>query len=167
MMGILKRVTKAIFNEVTKPKSFAKGEEFEQYLRDYIFPERAYHLEHRSHDYSTNRTDYVADSLDPDFVFVSVKGEKMFFVEAKYRSDFYQDAVEWCKPYQLKRYKEANKELPVFIALGVGGTPDMPDYLYIFPVKHTKYPKLFRSVLRKSEVELDKPVKIEKLWKLL
>ena len=34
MMGILKRVTKAIFNEVTKPKSFAKGEEFEQYLRD-------------------------------------------------------------------------------------------------------------------------------------
>ncbi len=167
MMGILKRVTKAIFNEVTKPKSFAKGEEFEQYLRDYIFPERAYHLEHRSHDYSTNRTDYVADSLDPDFVFVSVKGEKMFFVEAKYRSDFYQDAVEWCKPYQLKRYKEANKDLPVFIALGVGGTPDMPDHVYVFPVKHTKYTKLFNSVLMKTEIELDKPILIEKLWKLL
>jgi hypothetical protein len=166
-MGILTRVAKAVFNEVTKPKSFAKGEEFEQYLRDFIFPERHYHLEHRSHDYSTNRSDYVADSLDPDFVFVSVKGEKMFFVEAKYRSKFYDDAVEWCKLYQLKRYKEANKELPVFIALGVGGTPDFPDHLYVFPVKHTKYIKLFKSVLKKSEVELEKPMKIENLWKKL
>lgn len=166
-MGVLKRVAKAIFNEVTKPKSFAKGEEFEQYLRDFIFTEEHYYLEHRSHDYSTNREDYVEDSLDPDFVFVSVKGEKEFFVEAKYRSSFYEDAVEWCKPYQLKRYKEANRVMPVFIALGVGGTPDLPDRLYVFPVKYIKYTKLYRSVLRKNEVKLDTPLEKEKLWKKL
>ena len=166
-MSFLKRVAKAIFDEVTKPKSFAVGEEFEQYLRDYIFIEELYDLEHRSHDYSTNRDDYVGDSLDPDFVFVSIEGEKMFFLEAKYRSNFYDDAVEWCKPYQLKRYKEANKELPVFIALGVGGDPDLPDHLYIFPVKHIKYIKLFKSVLNKYEFDPDESVEIHSIWKML
>jgi len=166
-MGILQRVVKAAFNEATKPKSFAKGEEFEKYLRDYIFTKSAYHLEHHSHDYSTNKDDYVENSLDPDFVFVSKKGEKMFFVEAKYRSYFGEDSTEWCKPYQLKRYKEANKDLPVFIALGVEGKPSRPEYLFIFPVKKMKYTKLFDSVLRKYEFEADQPVDVSKLWKML
>jgi len=34
-------------------------------------------------------------------------------------------------------------------------------------VKHTKYTKLFKSVIVKTEIELDKPILIEKLWKLL
>ena len=166
-MSLLKRVSKAIFNEVTKPKSFAVGEEFEKFLREDIFIEELYDLEHRSHDYSTNRDDYVGDSLDPDFVFVSVEGEKMFFLEAKYRSHFYDNAVEWCKPYQLKRYKEANKELPVFIALGVGSYPDFPDHLYIFPVKHIKYTKLYKSVLKKYEFDPDEAVEIHSIWRML
>ena len=87
-MGLLKRVTKAIYNEVTKPKSFATGEEFEKYVRDYLFPEKYYHLEHKAQDYSTNRDDYVGESVYPDFMFVSKKGEKPFFVEVKFRSRF-------------------------------------------------------------------------------
>ena len=166
-MSLFKRLAKAVINEVIKPESFAKGEEFEQYLRDYIFIDELYHLEHRSHDYNTNRNDYVAESLDPDFVFVSVKGEKAFFVEAKYRSDFFDNAVEWCKPYQLKRYKDVNKKMPVFIALGVGGDPSIPDHLYIFPVKHIKYPKLFKSVLKRYEYEPDNPIEVKTLWKML
>jgi len=166
-MSLLTRIAKAIINEVKKPKSFVMGEEFEQFLQDEIFPDDQYYMEHRSHDYNANKGDYVFETLDPDFVFVSVKGEKMFFVEAKFRSKFYKGAVEWCKPHQLKRYKEANQDLPVFIALGVGGIPTSPDHLYIFPVKHIKYNKLFQSVLKEYELDPSRSVGVKTLWEWL
>ena len=33
-MGKLTRIVKAVFNEAIKPKSVAKGEEFEDYVRE-------------------------------------------------------------------------------------------------------------------------------------
>lgn len=166
-MERLIRIFKAVYHEIVKPKSFVLGEAFEQYLRNYIFPQDLYYLEHRSHDYNTNRKDYVEESLDPDFLFVSVNNEKEFFIEAKYRSSFSNNAVEWCKVYQLSRYKDVNRDLPVFIALGVGGTPNFPEHLYVFPVKYIKYTKLYKSLLSKYEFKVDRPIHVSTLWKML
>lgn len=165
-MSVLTRIAKTVYNEVTKPKSFVKGEDFENYVRKFIFPSDLYRLEHQTHDYNTNKGDYVQTSLKPDFLFSS-KNKKKFYVEAKYRSDFQEKGIEWCKPYQLRRYQETNEELPVFIALGVEGKPSRPKYLFIFPVKKVKYTKLFDSVLEKYEVETDTPIKQSVLWKML
>ncbi|MCB9210932.1 MAG: hypothetical protein H6609_16315 [Ignavibacteriales bacterium] len=166
-MGVLTRIVKTVYDEVTKPKSFVKGENFENYVRQFIFPTELYQLEHHSHDYNSNKGDYVQTSLNPDFLFSSKKNKKKFYVEAKYRSDFQEKGIEWCKTYQLKRYQETNKELPVFIALGVQGKPSRPKYLFIFPLKKVKYTKLFDSVLEKYEVETDTPIEQTKLWKML
>ncbi|MCB0747641.1 MAG: hypothetical protein KDC90_09270 [Ignavibacteriae bacterium] len=166
-MGVLTRIVKTVYDEVTKPKSFVKGENFENYVRQFIFPTELYQLEHHSHDYNSNKGDYVQTSLNPDFLFSSKKNKKKFYVEAKYRSEFQEKGIERSKTYQLKRYQETNKELPVFIALGVQGKPSRPKYLFIFPLKKVKYTKLFDSVLEKYEVETDTPIEQTKLWKML
>ena len=166
-MGKLSRIVRAVVNEIRKPDSFGKGEDFEQYVRDYVFPKNKFDLVRRSHDFADNEDDYIESTLMPDFTFRDKANGKEFHVEVKYRSYFYQGAVEWCKSYQLKRYKEIAKEIPVLIALGVGGTTDYPEEIFLFPVKNVKYPKLFVSVLEQYRFYVDKPVFSKYLWGLL
>lgn len=166
-MGIFKRVVEAVYNEISKPDTFAKGEEFEKYVRKYIFPLDLYNLKHKTHGYNDNNKDYDEESRDPDYILVSRKSNKAFHLEVKFRSYFYDNAVKWCKSYQFKRYCEYDKERPVFIILGVGGTPENPDNLYLFPLRKIRYTKLFRSVLEKYRIPLDKPYPESKLWKLI
>ena len=166
-MNLFFRIVRSVYREVVKPKSHVMGEEFENYIRKRIFTKHLYDIEHRSHDYSVNNGDFIGETFDPDFVFADINSEKIFFVEAKYRSYFYDDAVEWCKKYQYDRYLEYNKDLPVFIALGVGGKPKSPDHLYVFPIKHIKYTRLFKKTLKKYELDPTRKVRIDTIWNFL
>ena len=149
------------------PEGFIKGEAFEKYIRDHLFIKDKFKILHRSHDYATNKNDYIDDSKLPDFKFREKRTGKEFWVEAKYRSTYHEDKVECYKPYQLDRYKEIDEELPVYITLGLGGEPDSPDQVFLIPVKdiNIKWPKLYRSFLEKNnyEVPKDKPIDYKRL----
>jgi len=170
-MGFLRKLERGLIKlgqEISKPDSFVKGEEFEDYVREFVFPKDKYDLLHKSHNYETNEEDYVESSLMPDFKLRCKKTNKEFFVEAKFRKDKqYKDKTEWCKPYQLKRYKEIDKnQAPVFICLGLGDYPDEPEYIFIIPMSKLKYTALYDSFLKKYEFHVDKPVFPSYLWKL-
>jgi len=47
----LSKVAKAAMDEALKPESFSKGDEFEDYVRKYLFPSDRYELVHRTHSY--------------------------------------------------------------------------------------------------------------------
>ena len=161
------RVLRAAADEALKPESFVKGEEFENYVRKYIFPLELYTLKHKTHGYTDNKNDYDDESREPDYIFISKKTKREFHLEVKFRSHFYDNAVKWCKGYQFKRYHEYDKECPVFILLGVEGTPENPENLFLFPLRKVKYTKLFRSILERYQIPLDKPYPESKLWKLI
>lgn len=154
-MSVLIRVLKAAWDEISKPTSFVKGDEFEDFIRKNLFPVDHYDLVHKTHDFASNRSDYVETSKEPDFKFRSRKSGKEFFIEAKYRSGFYKGAVEWCKPYQLKRYKAIDKETPVYVAIGVGNNPSSPEQVFLIPMRNIKYARLFESFLRQFQVQAD------------
>lgn len=154
-MSVLIRVLKAAWDEISKPTSFVKGDEFEDFIRKKLFPVDHYDLVHKTHDFASNRSDYVETSKEPDFKFRSRKSGKEFFIEAKYRSGFYKGAVEWCKPYQLKRYKAIDKETPVYVAIGVGNNPSSPEQVFLIPMRNIKYARLFESFLRQFQVQAD------------
>jgi len=151
-MNTLERIVKAVFNEIVKPKSFVTGDEFESFVRSALYPQSDYDLLQRTHDYTANKNDYIETSKEPDFKFKSRKNGAEFFVEAKYRSRFYKQAIEWCKPYQLKRYKAIDKKIPVFIVIGVGAVPKSPLHVYRIPLKDIKYTNLYPSFLAKYEI---------------
>jgi hypothetical protein len=48
----------------------------------------------------------IESAKDPDFQVKHRNSNHLFWVECKYRSETYQDKVQWCEKYQLERYKE-------------------------------------------------------------
>jgi hypothetical protein len=158
MLSNIKRVVKVTLDEINKPESYVKGDAFEKYIRDHLFIKNRYVLLKKTHDFSANKEDYVDDSKEPDYKFKSIKTGKEFFVEAKYRSEYYDNAIEWCKPFQLKRYKEINKKTPVYVIIGVGKEASFPAQIFLIPLKDIKYTKLFRSFLKDYEVSLSSPI---------
>ncbi len=152
------RVAKVAIGEINKPETFIKGDNFEAYIRDYLFVKDKYIMIQRTHDYTTNKKDFVENTKEPDFKFRCIKTGQEFFVEAKYRSNYYDDSVEWCKPFQLKRYKEIDNKTPVYITIGVGYESDYPKEIFFIPLKEIKYTKLFRSLLKKYAISVDKPL---------
>lgn len=171
-MNFLKRLEKglrAFSDEVSKPQSHADGEAFEDYVRKVNFPSDRYKLLHRSHSYTTNNRDYVESSLKPDFLFEDLENNKKFYVEVKWRAGYYnsEDKIEWCKPYQLKRYKEIDKnEHKVFILLGIGENSDDPEQITLFPLSSCNFCALYDSFFDKYLFYPGKPVFSNYLWSL-
>jgi hypothetical protein len=171
-MSLIKRLgkgLKALTDEMTKPESFVKGEEFEEYVRKILFPHSDFKLLHKTHDYNSNNGDYVESSLKPDFKFRDSKNRKEFYVEAKWRSGVYnrENKISWCNQGQLKRYKAIDKnDAKVFIALGIGDDPLRPDEIALFPISSCNYTALYDSFIDKYSFYVNKPVFSRYLWKL-
>lgn len=163
----ISRVANAIKSELETPESFVKGDEFEKYVREIVFPKGKYELVHKTHSYRDNNNDYIESSLHPDFLFRCKETNREFYVEAKYRSGFFKDKVEWSNSNQLKRYKEINSKKPVFVCLGLHGKPNKPDFIFLIPISKAKYTGYYESALRDFEFHKDKPVFSSYLWSLL
>jgi len=167
-MSILSSLSKAIrtfVDDRNTPESFKVGEKFENYVRKELFTDELYKLVERTHDYSTNSKDFVEASVKPDFKFYDKAAKREFHVEAKFRSgNLYQGKLEWCKPFQLRRYQEYNKQLPVFLILGIGGRPDSPAALSLIPLSEAKYAALFPKFVEQFNIPLNKAVSSKNLW---
>jgi hypothetical protein len=166
-MNVLTRTLKAAWEEANKPVSYVIGDEFEQYVRDIIFPRDAYTLLDKTHDYRDNRDDYIEHTKLPDFKFESTALRREFFVEAKFRSRFQDQVLEWCKFFQLKRYQELDNVTPVLIVAGLGGRPSAPERVFLMPVKHIKFVRLYPGFLQKYEIRPDRCVSESTLKRIL
>lgn len=164
LLSILGKGLKAMVDEALTPESFKAGQKFEDYVREDLFPEKYYDLLERTHDYNTNSRDYVESSLKPDFTFRDRATKKVFYVEAKFRSGLFDGKIVWCKESQLKRYREYNKDKPVFLILGMGEDPSLPEFLSLMPLSAAKYTGLFPSYAEQFEIKVDRAVSSKILW---
>ena len=71
---------KSFSNELTKPNSYRKGENFENYIRQYTFNSKYYKLISKTRDYISNKRDYESRSVDPDFLFECIKTKRNFML---------------------------------------------------------------------------------------
>ncbi len=81
---------------------------------------------------------YAETTQQPDLVMeLNINGRiSQFAVECKYRSEFKRRGIEFATREQFNRYRdfEKNRNIPVFIAIGVAGKPDSPQYFYVVPL---------------------------------
>jgi len=75
-MGLFSNVTKLVWDEISKPESFRKGEEFEDYIRKHLFTKDKFTILQRTHDYATNKNDYIENTKEPDFKFRAIQTGK-------------------------------------------------------------------------------------------
>lgn len=165
LLSILGKGIQAMRDEALIPESYKAGQKFENYVRKKLFIDKYYDLLDRTHDYNTNSKDYVKSSLKPDFKFRDKWTKKEFYVEAKFRSTrLFKGKINWCNESQLKRYQEYNKETPVFLILGMGENPDLPEFLSLIPLSSAKYTGFFPNYAEQFEIKLDTPVSSKTLW---
>ena len=103
---------------------------------------------------------YASTTQHPDLLMAfKLKNQTFdFAVECKWRSFISKEGVSFATPEQFSRYQDFEKQrgIPVFIALGIGGTGSAPEHLYIVPLKSAESPLLSRELLRKHRKWIEK-----------
>jgi hypothetical protein len=93
---------------------------------------------------------YAQSSLEPDLKMRFTLQQKSvdFAVECKYRSSFFNNGIDLEKR-KLEQYQKfaAEKKMPVFIVLGVGGSPNEPQELFVIPLEQIETNVLDRTFL--------------------
>ncbi len=138
-----------------QPESFKKGDLFEKFVEDELFKASDYVLVSRTNSYDQNKNRYAEDTLRPDFKFRCKKTGQEFYVEAKYRSRFNaENKLEVISYTQIERFKGIQKEerIPIFIAIGYGGSPENPDSVGLIPLDELSYLDLYPSFLKRFNV---------------
>lgn len=146
------------------PESFKKGQQFEEFVEKNIFTEDRYELITRTNSYEQNNSRFAEDTLKPDFKFRCKETGQEFWVEAKYRSELYQDQLEALSYTQRDRFYmlEREEELPVFVIIGYWGFAYKPKALSLIPLKDYEYIPIYRSILRKFQIPIT-PISTETL----
>jgi hypothetical protein len=113
-----------------------KGDDFEKYIVQKFSKSYFSIVEWTGDKYIEGM--YAKSNTNPDLRlrFKMKDIEKDFAVECKYRSDYYKNGVEWCSEQQLQNYKNfaIDKEIKVFVAIGMGGVATAPEELFIIPL---------------------------------
>ncbi|HEY4499084.1 MAG TPA: DUF6804 family protein [Candidatus Paceibacterota bacterium] len=130
-----------------------KGTRFEQYVST-LFPEPDFVIQDRTRDVSKFLNRRVESDTHPDFLFRNQKTGKSFAVECKWRGKWAQGSSGelglWWNKAQGNRYNTYQKEsgIPVFVALGIGGSPEKPQEVYFLESDRLGYTFLKQSLVR-------------------
>jgi hypothetical protein len=116
-----------------------KGDAFEEYIAYKIHENSSLTLQcWRSDKYIPGAHIFAEENRYPDFEigYTFENKKKSFAIECKWRSNFYNDSIIIGAPYKIKDYTHYQKrtQQPVFIVIGVSGTPKQPEYLFIVPL---------------------------------
>ena len=137
-----------------KKESFIKGEQFEKYVEEVIFPDAHYELIYKTSDSKQNTTRYPRKSMEPDFQFKCRVSGKEFYVEAKWRAKPYKDNYDVLSDKQLKSFPGIHSDVtPIFIVFGYGGQAFDPDYVSLIPFKNIDSSKLSPSIIHTYNIE--------------
>lgn len=144
----ISRVLKVALDDITKPESFVEVMEFEEFIRTRLFLKSDYMLLEKNYN---NERNFV-ENPESDYKFKSMISGKEFIIVAKFHLNYYDGAIECCKPFQLARYKEINLKTPVYFTIGIGQQPGVPGKVFFIPIKDIQFTKLFKFFLKRYEI---------------
>ncbi len=149
---------------ISKAEAHARGDAFEDYVDRMIFG-KSFALRYRTKNLAETQGKYDASVKQPDFRYFCHQYRKEFWVEAKFRESTMDRKVEWCRYDQLLRYRRENEKMIVFIAIGLGGTPEWPKRLFIVPLDALNYTGVYLSILEPYEVHTGRALTSAGLWR--
>jgi len=118
---------------------YRKGAQFENFVCS-LFPSELWIIEDRTKDWSKKLKRPVESDQEPDLRLRNKKSNERIAVECKFRTRLWQmdgvSGITWPKKYG-DRYRSyaKDKNVPVYIALGLGGNPRNPKKLFLAPLE--------------------------------
>ena len=119
--------------KLTKAECFEQGRLFEEYIKN-LFNQDSFKLKKWRSSKLIPRDTFIGGLGDPDLELIfEGKNQHPFAVECKWKSYFYRRKINWARPDQIQRYLdfERKRAMPVFIAIGIGGSGDNPEKLFV------------------------------------
>ncbi|WP_342304394.1 hypothetical protein [Methanolobus sp. ZRKC5] len=133
-------------------ENIKKGDDFEKFVVN-LFPENKFTIVEWTTDSMRKHNRYVEADTRPDLLIRHNLSGDEFYIECKYRSYAFENKITWTNKEQLKRYQDFDREreAPVFVLIGLGGSPEKPDNLYWIPLEDAKYTELYISYMKKFQ----------------
>ena len=98
---------------------------------------------------------YAETTPQPDILleFHHKKEPVKFWVECKWRESSNKKSIQFASEKQFERYESYQKErnIPVFVAIGLGGKASSPKQLFMIPLNYLKYNYVYLDYLSKFE----------------
>ena len=145
---------------ITLPEDVLKGREFEDFVLELfdLNDTKAYSLLEWRGDKSLGDVSPVSNTY-PDFVLEYKEGKRKrkFAVECKWRTTIPRRHTQSLfEPEQITRYQEYAEEKAqnVYIILGIGGEPSMPEELYLIPIDAISQIQSKPSLLKQFQREV-------------
>jgi cell division protein FtsL len=135
-----------------------KGDDFEKFIVQ-KFNKKYFRIKEWAGDKYVKGI-YAETTPQPDLLleFNLNQNKYPFAVECKWRQNFYKGGIEFAKKDQFNRYKnyEETKNIPVFIAIGIGGKAASPENIFIVPLRSIETNFIKIKELKKYEKDSDK-----------
>jgi hypothetical protein len=141
---------KSYFESNLQAGNVEKGDKFEKYVVD-RFDDRFFSIVEWTTDMSRKHNRFVESDCNPDLVVRDRKTNEIFCIECKYRSRLVDGYFDWSYPEQMNRYFSYahEREIPFYIVLGFGGSPDSPSEIFCVPLEEAKNPQIHTSSLQR------------------
>ncbi len=142
-----------VYSSYWETDSYKKGTRFEQCV-SMLFPKSEFIIMNRTRDISKFSNRLVVSDMHPDFVFKNKRTARTFAVECKWRGQWAKGSSGelgfWWNKEQGVRYTEYEKSfgIPVYVAFGIGGTPEKPKEVYFLELARLQYTFLKQSLVR-------------------
>ena len=131
------------------------GLDFEKYIVR-LLPDNYKNLRWTGDKYAGGR--YDERNKLPDIIFdMELNNAYSVAIECKFRMSYFKDILFVARKEQLDRYREFQEksDIPVFLAIGVGGSGAHPEELFIAPLNVIKFPVVKKGYLKKFQKKLD------------
>jgi hypothetical protein len=128
------------YNQIYLAESLRKGHEFEDYIIT-LFNQRKFKLIEWRSDKKASNGAYPESCTYPDLELAFMGRRKhRFAIECKWREQFKNGKLKWTYQKQLNNYIafQQDRNIPVFIAIGIGGLPKDPEKLFVTPLQFIK-----------------------------
>lgn len=132
-------------------ESEQKGYDFEVWVKDH-FDQNFFTLKEwrgDKHDKGTYAESNRYPDMEWSFDFNKKDVHETFAVECKWRKSFHNGSIEWASEENIEIYNKfaEDRNMPVFVVIGIGGTPKSPDDVYVVPLKSLRYPFVKKEYL--------------------
>ena len=129
-----------------------KGNDFEDYIIQLLAKQNDVKFVGKVSDYHKNGVSAL-ENFEPDLKFKHQN--TLFAVECKWRNSFKNDQIYWAENRQIENYKnyQKNKKEKVFVAIGIGGNPSLPEKLYLVPLAMLKLEYVYQNYIKDFEVK--------------